>query len=79
MADPEPKEEIVIKLDGVRIKLDALPPELRPDVERRINEARALYESKYPKGGLRMNINVKVKTSKEALKAARDAKPAGPP
>lgn len=79
MADPEKKEEeIVIKLDGVKVKLEAIPPELRPDVERRIQEARELYESKYPKGKLRMNINVKVKTSKEAQKAAAAA-PGGAP
>jgi len=75
MAESESKEEIVIKLDGVRVTLESLPPELRTDVERRIREARASYASKYPTGGLRMNINVKVKTSNEALKAARGPKP----
>ncbi len=75
MASPEPKEEIVIKLDGKVVPLDSLPPELRTDVERRIKEGRASYAAKYPAGGLRMNINVKVKTSKEALRAAGAAKP----
>lgn len=70
MAAPEPKEEIVIKLDGKVVPLGSLPPELKVDVERRIKEGRESYAAKYPAGKLRMNINVKVKTSREALKAA---------
>ena len=70
MADPEPQEEIVYKLDGVKVPLESLPPDARADVARRLKEARALYTSKYPQGKLRLNINVKVKTSTAARKAA---------
>lgn len=78
MAEPEPKEEILVKLDGVKTSVEALPDSLKEDVQRRIKEARELYAAKYPKGRLRLNINVKVKTSKEALKAA-GGKPAAAP
>ncbi len=70
MAAPEPTEEIVIKLDGKVVPLESLPPEVKADVDRRIKEGRESYAAKYPAGKLRMNINVKVKTSREALKAA---------
>jgi len=78
MADAEPGEEIVVKLDGKKVALESLPPELKADVDRRIKEAREAYASKYPKGKLRLNINVKVKTSRDALKAAGGAGPAAP-
>ena len=70
MAAPEPEERIVIKLDGKIVALDSLPPELKADVDRRIKEGRESYAAKYPTGKLRMNINVKLKTSRDALKAA---------
>lgn len=72
---PEPKddakEEIEIKVDGVKVKsFDDLPPELKPEVEKRIKEARESLTPKYAPGKLRMRINVKHKTSKAALAAA---------
>lgn len=78
MADkPGSGEEIKIKLDGKPVTMDQVPPELRPQVEARIQEARESLESKYPKGKLRMNINVKWKTSKAAL--AKSGAPAPKP
>lgn len=75
MAEPDKKEEIVIKLDGKIVPLESLTPELKVEVERRIKESRELYASKYPKDKLRMNINVKVKTSAAAKKAAGEKPP----
>ncbi len=76
MAETDPKkEEIVYKLDGVKVTLESLSPEVRADVERRVKEARASYASKYPTGKLRMNINVKAKTSAAARKTAGAAPP----
>ena len=77
MAGPDPKkEEIVYKLDGVKVALESLSPEVRADVERRVKEARAAYASKYPKDKLRLNINVKAKTSAAARKAGVAPPPA---
>ncbi|MBI3565767.1 MAG: hypothetical protein HY079_11265 [Elusimicrobia bacterium] len=77
MADKPEGEQIKIKVDGVPAALESLPPELRAEVEARIADARKSLESKYPKGKLRMNINVKWKTSKAAL--AKSGAPAPKP
>lgn len=77
MADKPQGEEIRIKLDGKLVPIDSLPPELRAEVDARIADARESLESKYPKGKLRMNINVKWKTSKAAL--AKSGAPAPKP
>jgi hypothetical protein len=63
-------EEIEIRLDGVKLKsIDDLPPELRAEVNRRIEDGRKSYTAKYAPGKLRLHINVRQKTSKAALKS----------
>jgi hypothetical protein len=71
MAEANAGEEIEIRLDGVKVaSVDALPPELKADVEKRIADARKTLAPKYAPGKLRMRINVKLKTSAAARKAA---------